>query len=296
MRVENIEELYKKLIRHKINTKSELRQYIQHNFQIPILHCTRCGKTMRKRSRKENTITFRCNYCNTSKNHRIHTSNLSRNIPILDQMYLLVYYIEGLSMLTISKFLGLSLPTVNAVILKLNTMLTNYYTNNSIKIGGQGHVVQIDECFFGKRKYNRGRLPNQQVVFGGIDVDTKQFFIEIIPNRTKETLGNAIQSNILEGTTIHSDKFSSYMSYFRDNMTYMHGWVDHSRNFVDPITGCHTQAIENLWSQIKKFKRKRGYSKSRYLNNYLSEFRLKKSFQEEGEYLIFQCLLSLCFR
>ena len=35
-------------------------------------------------------------------------------------------------------------------------------------VGGEIHVVQIDEAHFGHRKYNRGRMIKGQWIFGGI--------------------------------------------------------------------------------------------------------------------------------
>ena len=44
------------------------------------------------------------------------------------------------------------------------------------KIGGPGHVIEIDESKFGKRKFNRGRRVDGCWVLGGIDRNTKDSF------------------------------------------------------------------------------------------------------------------------
>ena len=61
----------------------------------------------------------------------------------------------------------------------------------------------------------------------------------------------------MPGTKIISDHYASYVSVneihtLENNpllidMNYTHEWVNHSRNFVDPITGAHTQRIEGVW-------------------------------------------------
>ena len=60
---------------------------------------------------------------------------------------------------------------------------------SNTKIGGVGQVVAIDESVFSKRKYHRGRVVKETWVFGGINRNNKEeIFVEIVPNRSKETL------------------------------------------------------------------------------------------------------------
>ena len=73
-------------------------------------------------------------------------------------------------------------------------------------IGGSDSVVEIVETFLDKRKYNRGRLGNQKIMFGGIQRDTKDFFIKIVPRRNSETLREAIIDFIRPNTIVYSDK------------------------------------------------------------------------------------------
>ena len=41
--------------------------------------------------------------------------------------------------------------------------------SDSKQIGGVGHIVEIDESKFGKRKYHRGKRVDGVWVFGGFD-------------------------------------------------------------------------------------------------------------------------------
>ena len=68
----------------------------------------------------------------------------------------------------IAEILEISKKTVNTIVLKLQEKLSQRLSD--LKIGGHGHIVQLDECCFGKRKYNVGRNGNQTWVFGGIDI------------------------------------------------------------------------------------------------------------------------------
>jgi len=54
--------------------------------------------------------------------------------------------------------------------------------------------------------------------------------------------------------------------------------VNHSKNFVDPVTGAHTNTIEGLWNQVKKkLKRMSGTFKDK-LPGYLDEFNWQRQY------------------
>ena len=76
------------------------------------------------------------------------------------------------------------------------------------------------------------------------------------------------------GTTILSDKFSSYFNL--NSLGYIHIMVKHSENSVDSFTGAHSNTIEGVWSQIKrKLKAMGGMLKSKLLS-YLNEYNLRE--------------------
>ncbi|KAE9358301.1 hypothetical protein PF008_g2739 [Phytophthora fragariae] len=106
-------------------------------------------------------------------------------------------------------------------------------------------VVEIDETSLKKSKYNRGRRFPNYWIFGGVDRTTNCWFgIETYEDHTKPTL-----------TPIMSDQFASYISVngehtlannqLLSDMNYNHLWMNHSKGFIDPITGSHR--IEGAW-------------------------------------------------
>ncbi|KAI6651227.1 hypothetical protein LOD99_5374 [Oopsacas minuta] len=125
---------------------------------------------------------------------------------------------------------------------------------NPEPIGGSGTIVEIDECKFRKREYNRGRLLTGQWVFGMFETGTNKAVMVVVTNRTIATLPPIIQQYILPGTTIHSNEWASYA--ILQHTTYVHHTINHSQNFVDPHTGVHTQGIESSWGSVKKRLRK----------------------------------------
>ena len=81
----------------------------------------------------------------------------------------------------------------------------------SSKLGGVGKIVQIDESHFGKPKHHRGQTANARWVLGGVEVrqndtDPVKCFLEIVPDRTINTLIPIIQHYVLPHSTIWTDE------------------------------------------------------------------------------------------
>ena len=57
-----------------------------------------------------------------------------------------------------------------------------YFLRHPTVIGGVGHIVEIDESAWTKRKYNQGRAVSTRWVFGrrGADRDTGECFAVLV--------------------------------------------------------------------------------------------------------------------
>ncbi|ODM92408.1 putative transposase-like protein [Orchesella cincta] len=125
----------------------------------------------------------------------------------------------------------------------------------NICIGGDGLHVEIDETHIFKRKYNRGRqLATEHVwVFGGICRESKEAFLQVVPDRSGNTLWPIIQQRVHPGTIIMTDSARVYASLHQANRGgYEHYSVNHRRNFVDPNdANVHTNTVERQWGLLK---------------------------------------------
>ena len=95
-----------------------------------------------------------------------------------------------------------------------------------------------------------------------------------------------LQEYVLPGTQVMSDLWRSYGGIAALPEGYGHLTVNHSVNFVDPVSGEHTQNVENMWMRYKrKVKSSMGLNtptSDRY-NNYLQEFIWRQAFGEKSK-------------
>ena len=163
----------------------------------------------------------------------------------------------------------------------LRNALMIYVESNFQKLGGRNTntTVQIDEMVIRKRKYYRGRIKATFWVLGGVEIDNRtrqiiRMFALPIINRTSANMRFWIDKLVKPGSTMHTDDARFYD--FLNAAGYRHDVVNHSQNYVDPITGVHTQNIESLWNLLRKSLPKNGTSFDLILS-YLYEFMFRKN-------------------
>ena len=151
--------------------------------------------------------------------------------------------------------------------------------DNEIILGGitdTGHrsIVVIDESVFFKRKYNRGRIQNNQWFIGGIERGTRNCFIVPVENRNAVTISRILTRFIRPGSMVVTDCWRAYSRAISDtNLNIIHRTVNHSLNFVDPEdSNIHTQNIEGIWSRSKYFLRKKAGCSVEQRSIYLIQF------------------------
>lgn len=142
------------------------------------------------------------------------------------------------------------------------------------RIGGAGHVVEIDECKIGRRKYHRGRLVEGTWIVGMIDLNG-EFRIEVCPEnkRDRMTLATIIEKHVQPNTVIYTDCWKGYNGL--NDRGYEHLTVNHSLHFRDPDTWCDTQKIEAQWRPLRR-RLSRGGIRQEDLAAHLCEFLWKR--------------------
>ena len=129
-------------------------------------------------------------------------------------------------------------------------------------------------------KLTRALFPEEntepvQWVFGGVCRETKDVFLIAVSDRGSETLMGCIEQFVEKNSLIMSHCWSSHKC-LKDHPNYRHMDVNHSKNFVDPVTGAHTQSVESMWRDAKMQNKKMCGTHRSLIDSYLCEFLWRK--------------------
>jgi len=262
----------------------------EQNLLHSALNCKVCGERMKEYSRNDqkDESRWRCTNIMCEK-HGVSCSIREGSFfadyktSVVDVWTVVVCWISNVQIKAVVDTYGISKYVVIRVYYFLRILVHNHLMSSPIKLGGPGIVVQIDESLLSyKPKYNRGHISREQVWGFGI-ADTSftpaKVYVEIVPNRNRATLFEIISRVCLPGTVIHSDQWAAYRTINRD-LGFEHLSVNHSLNFVNPETGCHTQNIESFWNRLKRPLKAMNGIRYENLPFYLSEINWKNTYRE----------------
>ena len=220
-----------------------------------------------------------CLYCPWCKKRYsvLYDSFFTRSKLPIHQILQIIYHWAMLDGVAETAFeVGVSCVTITNFFEALRDACEDWYDlHHSKNIGGQGTIVEVDETIMVKRKSNAGRMLPAVWVVGGICRQTNQCFAKMVPNRTATTLEDVIQEYVKPNTTIHTDMWSGYTNIATKG--YIHKTVNHSKNFVNPVDGTHTQKIERFWRGLKDVRRRyQGIPKSE-IDSHIYEYLWRKT-------------------
>ena len=218
--------------------------------------CLNCGKRMYL---SFNKISYRCSNKKCRKEISMKKNTVFGKTKLkLEKVIMLMYsFVYGYSTKSIERELKISRSTIakfKKIFRKLLSVIINEQNQNMI--GGDNHIVQIDEMYIGRRKYGRGRSPaeeNQHWYVGGIDTTTKEIFYEMVNNRDNKTLFDVIHRYVRLDSIIYTDSWRGYNSIDED---YEHYTINHKEGFVND--NVHTQNIEATHNAVRRILRRNG--------------------------------------
>lgn len=265
----------------------QLIQWMQaRNLLKPQMRCAarNCRRQMQLQARDgQDGYRWRCSFarCRSSKTIRDGSFFAQSNLTLQQLIFVIYCWCVGMSMSTTTIVIGLAEKTVidwfNFLREECSAKLVRMPWQDKL-IGGVGEIVEVDESVMIKRKYNRGHYREQhnQWVFGMYDRQRRVGWIEFVESRDAPTLLPLIQRYVRPGTMIYSDGWAAYNNL--PNIGYGHDRVIHADNFVDPVTGVHTNGVEAYWSRAKQ-KLKAVYgSRLHMVPSYLDEYLWRERF------------------
>jgi transposase-like protein len=129
-------------------------------------------------------------------------------------------------------------------------------TTSTVKLGGSGSEVEVDETFIGGKARNmhskqRRRVDPRgvggKVAVVGILSRGGEVRTTVVPNRRRAALHGEIKKHVEPGTTVYTDNLMSYLEMPSD---FEHAMIDHAERYVDGKI--HTNGLENFWSLLKR--------------------------------------------
>ena len=247
-------------------SENELINYI---FEIGILwyrNCVTCGSITRLSSNGKSFVcrrSFNGRKCKTNIALFYHSIFYSTNFTLTDYFYCLNEWRKDVLPIIVAGDLECDTTTVSRLYAEFRKIFL-FKIKDEIPeiIGGVGKVVEFDETLLVKRKYNRGRvLANQKwVVCGAERGNRENYFVEFVPHRSRRYLLPLMQRRIERYSTVITDDWGAYRNLERtcSGMNWNHLIVNHSRNYVNPENGAHTNTAEAVNSVIKRVLRKSG--------------------------------------
>ena len=223
---------------------------LQNNLLYNERECSVCSSPMKYYELSE---FFRCTKKHCGRKLQLRSGSFFQNSRVNCCKIMLIGYLWLLktSVVSTSIQVGVCKQTIIDYFRYFRELVASDPVFEDNVIGGEGVVVELDESKIGKRKYNRGHVVEGVWLLGGVErTSARRTFFVPVQERNAETLLSIISSHVAPGSIIHTDMWRGY-SLLNEELGLEHHFVNHSRWFVDPDSGVHTNTIEGTWNGIK---------------------------------------------
>lgn len=262
---------------------TKTKEFLLENEILPeFIICEACsGRAAMVITRTNRTpkLIYRCciRGCQTRKS--ISSSKLSLEVYLhlfflilIDLNYKQLYFSHGISSATVSKIKK-----------QFQFACEKFMERRPVLLGGPNVVVEADETVLSRRGIIRSPTStddNQREtvwIVGLVDLtNSKNFFLQRVPNRTINTLTRTFEGVISIGSLLHTDGYPTYPSV-AENLCISHRVVNHSRSFVAE-DGTHTNNIEGFWAHLKSSMRKENGVKRSNIDNWLKLYTFRRRY------------------
>ncbi|XP_023215208.1 uncharacterized protein LOC111618018 [Centruroides sculpturatus] len=261
---------------------SDVKFAIKLGLQPVAADCTKCKGRYKLIYRKDHdSILFRCHKCKTSGSPFEGTFKGKFGKISWGTIFSFIWHLICIecTLSTTCLAVGVSCRTaVDWANFVRHVMMISFYNLSQTKIGGPGKIVEIDETTLSKRKNEKGRISKAtRWVVGGICRDDNSCFVCKVNDRSEVSLNWVISKFVNSGSIVYTDEWKGY-NHINDleGVDIKHETVKCAENFVDPVTGVHTQKIKRLWRCLKNRKNLPTHYTEDLSDSYLYAFMYKK--------------------
>lgn len=242
------------------------------------MFCGSCGGklTIEKSFKKVRCNVKKCRkYTSIFKNKLFYILELNVS-EILKALKLIVM---GASNKLVRAETGIGKSTITKIKKQFKSELHKIFWSKNNQIGGKEIILEADESKFGKRKYHRGHRVEGVWILGIVERSfSRKILYFIVKNRKMHTIDAIFKKFVKKGSIIHTDGWKGYLNL--KNIDYVHKSVNHSLNFVDPLTGVNTNTIEGNWSTLKTKTPKR-FRTEKWIGLYLLIEMIKRNYTDD---------------
>jgi transposase-like protein len=220
--------------------------------------CPGCGSDKVKFNPKRRT--WQCSTHHAKREFSVKVGTVMEDSAIsldkwLTAMWMVANCKNGVSSWEIHRALRITQKSAWFMLQRLRLALQ---TNSTIKLGGTGSEVEVDETFIGgkarnmhagetrRRKINATGTGGKAAVLGLLERGGK-VRASVVPNRRRAALHGEINKHVEPGSAVYTDDFMSYLG-LPDH--FEHSFVDHAERYVSGKV--HTNGLENFWSLLKR--------------------------------------------
>ncbi|BHF83519.1 hypothetical protein SprV_0902666200 [Sparganum proliferum] len=229
-----------------------LIEYCQMKKLLPTKVRCHCSHIMTQQILRQHTdgYLFRCARCRRKKALRTGSIFENSRLTIRKAMKACLSFISGARVKECVDAVGVDHSTAVAWYATCRNVCSKALLKEVKELGGPGVEVQVHETLINRSKGNVGRPEMENWILGMYDTSQRRALFEQVEDRSWPSLRAVITKWVARGSVIVTDDWGAYRHLPTEG--YEHLIVKHSRQFVDPVTGRHTNSIKAYWSQIKR--------------------------------------------
>jgi transposase-like protein len=173
----------------------------------------------------------------------------------LAAMWMVANCKNGVSSWEIHRAIGVTQKSAWFMLHRLRLALQ---TKSTVKLGGPGGEVEVDETFIGgaarfmHADKHRRRITEtgtkDKIAIVGVLHRGGEVRAAVVGNRRKKLLQGHVEQNVEVGSKLYTDALMSYMGL--QEKGFEHKVIDHAERYVDGKV--HTNGLENFWSLLKR--------------------------------------------